>query len=207
MARGGLVALGALVGLTGCSSARPLQRASPAGAPSVGAAAAAAATTPARYVDEVLGFEISRPSAEWQLDETDERTPEGLVIPVILRNRATGAQVVLQVAPAVATPAQFAERLTDGLRTQPGFTTTDPEPLPLSDSAVGFHFTMGEAVHGKVAVLDGGEDRVFMMMATWPASAPAAVLASVDAIIGSVHALPADAVPALQVPAPPLALR
>ena len=38
--------------------------------------------------------------------------------------------------------------------------------------------------------LAGGEDRVFMMMATWPAGAPAGVLESVDAIIGSVHALP-----------------
>jgi hypothetical protein len=161
-----------------------------------------------RYVDEELGFEISRPSGDWQLEQTDERTPEGLVIPVILRNRASGAQVVLQVAPAVATPTQFAERLTVGLRTQPGFTTTDPEPLPLSDSAVGFRFTMGEAVQGKVAVLDGGEDRVFMMMATWPSRAPAGVQESVDAIIGSVHALPRDGKgPAYELPAPPMARR
>jgi hypothetical protein len=170
----------------GCGGARQVARAPQA--PQEGTVELAAAER--RYVDEELGFEISRPSGEWQLEQTDERSPEGLVIPVILRNRVSGAQVVLQLAPAVATPTQFAERLTVGLRTQPGFTTTEPEPLPLSDSAVGFRFTMGEAVHGKVAVLDGGEDRVFMMMATWPARAPADVLASVDAIIGSVHALP-----------------
>ena len=172
----------------GCSGPRQLTRAPQQAAQAEGAVELAAAER--RYVDEELGFEISRPSGEWQLEQTDERSPEGLVIPVILRNRASGAQVVLQVAPAVATPTQFAERLTVGLRTQPGFTTTEPEPLPLSDSAVGFRFTMGEAVHGKVAVLDGGADRVFMMMATWPARAPAEVLESVDAIIGSVHALP-----------------
>ena len=38
-----------------------------------------------RYVDEDLGFEIVRPTAEWQLDETEEQnTPEGMAIPVVL---------------------------------------------------------------------------------------------------------------------------
>jgi hypothetical protein len=199
----GLAALALLLG--GCAGPRPVARAAPA---KEVALVVETAGPERRYVDEELGFEISRPSAEWQLEQTDERTPEGLVIPVILRNSASGAQVVLQLAPAVATPTQFAQRLTVGLRTQPGFTTTDPEPLPLADSAVGFHFTMGEAVHGKVAVLPGGEDRVFMMMATWPAHAPARVLESVDAIIGSVHALPRDGEePVPELPAPPMALR
>jgi hypothetical protein len=194
----------------GCSTARPAPRAHASAAQR---AVAEVAAHERRYVDPELGFEISRPSGDWQLEQTDERTPEGLVIPVILRNRSSGAQVVLQVAPAVATPTQFAERLTHGLRTQPGFTTTDPEPLPLSDDAVGFRFTMGEAVQGKVAVLAGGEDRVFMMMATWPAGAPAGVLESVDAIIGSVHVLPTgeardgEGGDVLAVPPPPMARR
>jgi hypothetical protein len=141
------------------------------------------------YVDEDLGFEIVRPSAEWQLDETNERTPEGLAIPVVLRHRETGAQVVLQVAPAVASPSQFAERLTEGLRQQPGFVTSDPTPIPLSESAVGFDFTVGQGVRGRVAVRDGSPGHVFMMLATWPTNAPEAVPQSVDALFESVRPL------------------
>jgi hypothetical protein len=141
------------------------------------------------YVHENLGFEIVRPSSEWQLDETDETTPEGLAIPVVLRHRETGAQVVLQVAPAVATPSQFAERLTEGLRQQPGFVTSDPAPIPLSESAVGFDFTVGDGVRGRVAVRDGSPGHVFMMLATWPTSAPDGVPQSVDALFESVRPL------------------
>jgi hypothetical protein len=144
-----------------------------------------------RYVDEDLGFEIVRPTAEWQLDETEEQSsPEGMAIPVILRHRTSGAQVVLQVAPAVATPIQFAERLNQGLREQPGFLASDPEPLPLSDSAVGFDFTVGEGVRGRVAVTEGSPGRVFMMLATWPASAPEDVSRSVEALFGAVRPIP-----------------
>ena len=144
-----------------------------------------------RYVDEDLGFEIVRPTAEWQLDETEERnSPEGLTIPVVLKHRTSGAQVVLQVAPAVATPIQFAERLNKGLREQPGFIASDPQPIPLSDSAVGFDFSVGEGVKGRVAVTEGSPGRVFMMLATWPAGSPEDVSQSVETLFGAVHALP-----------------
>lgn len=144
-----------------------------------------------RYVDEDLGFEIVRPTAEWQLDETEEQnSPEGLIIPVILKHRTSGAQVVLQVAPAVATPIQFAERLNAGLRQQPGFVASEPQPIPLSDNAVGFDFKVGEGVRGRVAVTEGSPGRVFMMLATWPADAPEEVSHSVEALFGSVHPLP-----------------
>ncbi len=143
-----------------------------------------------RYVDETLGFELTQPGGDWLLDETDEQTPEGLAIPVVLRHRTSGAQMVLQVAPAVASPVQFAERLTMGLRSQPGFTTSDPEPEPLSDSAVGFHFTVGENVRGRVVVRDGSAGHVFMMLATWPSAAPADVPETVEALFQSVHPLP-----------------
>ncbi|HYO54421.1 hypothetical protein [Archangium sp.] len=143
-----------------------------------------------RYVDQELGFELTQPGGDWLLDETDEQTPEGLAIPVVLRHRASGAQVVLQVAPAVATPAQFAERLTMGLRSQPGFVTTEPEPLPLSDSAVGFHFGVGDNVRGRVVVRDGSPGHVFMMLATWPTSAPDEVPQAVNALFESVRPLP-----------------
>jgi hypothetical protein len=142
-------------------------------------------------VDEVLGFELTQPGGDWVLEQTDERTPEGLAIPVVLRHRASGAQVVLQVAPAVATPAQFAERLTMGLRSQPGFVTTEPEPLLMSDSAVGFSFGVGDNVRGRVVVRDGSPGNVFMMLATWPTSAPDEVPESVNALFESIRPLPA----------------
>ncbi|MET0404004.1 MAG: hypothetical protein ABW123_16450 [Cystobacter sp.] len=143
-----------------------------------------------RYVDQTLGFELTQPGGEWLLDETDEQTPEGLSIPVVLRHRSSGAQVVLQVAPAVASPIQFAERLTLGLRSQPGFVTSDPEPLPLSDSAVGFQFAVGDNVKGRVVVRDGSTGHVFMMLATWPSAAPDEVPATVNTLFESVHPLP-----------------
>jgi hypothetical protein len=146
--------------------------------------------TSRRYVDEAMGFELIRPGGDWQLDQTDEQTPEGLAIPVVLRDPSSGAQVVLQVAPAVATPAQFAERLTMGLRSQPGFVTSEPEPLPMSDSAVGFHFAVGDNVRGRVVVRDGSAGHVFMMLATWPATAPDDVPQTVNALFESVRPLP-----------------
>ncbi|MCY1021573.1 hypothetical protein [Pyxidicoccus sp. MSG2] len=164
----------------------------------VGGSGDAGRSTTRRYVDEDLGFEIIRPTADWQLDETNERTPEGLSIPVILRHNTSGAQVVLQVAPAVASPTQFAERLTEGLRQQPGFTTTDPVPIPLSENAVGFDFTVGDAVLGRVAVREGRPGRVLMMLATWPAQSAADVTRSVDALIEGVRPLPGPGPGAVQ---------
>ncbi|MFP2908017.1 hypothetical protein ACLESD_23800 [Pyxidicoccus sp. 3LFB2] len=153
------LAWGVVVLSTACSGSRASvqdSRGAVAMEQGVGGSGSAGHSTARRYVDEDLGFEIIRPTADWQLDETNERTPEGLSIPVILRHQASGAQVVLQVAPAVASPTQFAERLTEGLRQQPGFTTTDPAPIPLSENAVGFDFTVGDSVLGRVAVREAG---------------------------------------------------
>lgn len=143
-----------------------------------------------KYVDPELGFEIARPEGSWQLDASDESSSEGLRIPVVLRHRDSGAQVVLQVAPAIATPAQFAERLTHGLRNHPGFVASDPEPIPLNDSSVGFDFSMGDQIVGKVAVVDGGDGQVFVMMATWPAMVSKHVPEGVATIFASVKAIP-----------------
>lgn len=188
------LAWGLLVLGTACSGSRAAVQDSRGGdmsvGPGVGGSGTAGHSTTRRYVDEDLGFEIIRPTADWQLDETNERTPEGLSIPVILRHHTSGAQVVLQVAPAVASPTQFAERLTEGLRQQPGFTTTDPAPIPLSENAVGFDFTVGDAVLGRVAVREGRPGHVLMMLATWPAQSPEGVTQSVDALIEGVRPLP-----------------
>lgn len=173
-------------GLAACASHR-------AGMPQATAGGGEDASTPGarRYVDSDLGFEIVRPEGSWQLDAKGEPgSTEGVSIPVVLRHRETGAQVVVQIAPAVATPIQFAERLNLGLRSYPGFTASDPEPLSLSDDAVGFRFSMGDKVLGRIAVREGGKGNVFMMLATWPANASEGVTTGVDQIFGSLRPIP-----------------
>lgn len=191
-----------VLGAAGCSSSRQAVKADAAQPGTGGSGRMEALTTSVSgpYVDEELGFEIIRPSDDWQLDVSNERTPEGLAIPVVLRHSPSGAQVVLQVAPAVATPTQFAERLAEGLRQQPGFITTDPVPLSLSDTAVGFSFKVGDNVHGRVAVRDGQEGRVLMMLATWPAQAVPGDLRNVDALIEGIRPLPNRKPPPSKVP-------
>ena len=176
------VTLVALASLTGCSlfqtRAVRLQRAQ------------AEVVASRRYVDETFGFEVKRPSGAWDLTETDSVTEDGIAIPIILKHRASGAQVVLQVAPAVATPTQYAERITRGLARQAGFETSDLRPLPLSDSAVGFDFSLEGQMDGKVAVREGGPGNIFMLMATWPRGVAATVPQNVDAIFESLQPVP-----------------
>src|SRR4051794_30190696 len=174
----------------GCASQRGTGGSGLAVQPAMAVAAKPAAKTGALYLDSDLGFEIGRPSESWQLDATGELTPEGLSIPVVLRHRDSGAQVVLQVAPAIASPTEMAERLTSGLRSQPGFVAGDPEPLALREGAVGFAFQMGEQVSGRVAVLEGGKGQIFVMLATWPRAAGTGVVAAVDQIFSSVKPIP-----------------
>lgn len=152
-------------------------------------AAVAEAQKGRRYVDSDLGFEIVRPQGGWALDANDELSLEGVSIPVVMRHGPTGAQVVVQVAPSSVTPFQFAERLNEGLKAQPGFTASDPEPLKYSDSAVGFNFGMGQKVAGRVAVMEGKTGRVYMMLATWPKDAPESVAGNIEQIFGSLRVL------------------
>jgi hypothetical protein len=197
MGRMGLLGWGLVVLCTGCGASRN-QGVRPQASQEVrssqsATASASQAQLPVarRYVDEDLGFEIVRPTAEWQLDETENQdSPDGMAIPVVLRHRTSGAQVVLQVAPAVASPVQFAERLSEGLKEQPGFVASDPQPLPLSDSAVGFDFVVEGGVRGRVAVTEGSPGRVFMMLATWPEDATEDVSRSVEALLSGVRPLP-----------------
>jgi hypothetical protein len=197
MGRMGLLGWGLVLLCTGCGASR--SQVVKAQAPQEARASKAASASPGqgqhvaarRYVDEDLGFEIVRPTAEWQLDETEnQNAPEGMAIPVVLKHRTSGAQVVLQVAPAVATPVQFAERLNEGLKEQPGFVASDPQPLPLSDNAVGFDFQVEGGVRGRVAVTEGSPGRVFMMLATWPEGSPEDVSRSVEALFSAVRPLP-----------------
>ena len=175
------VVCGAVLALAACSHDRGATKTSPVEAtaePNLGQA---------RYVDTSLGFEVLRPTDRWQIDVSGELSADGIASPVVLRNKDTGAQVVIQVAPAVGSPTQLAERLTRGMRSHPGFVTSDPEPVALSDDAVGFRFAMGDKVHGRVAVREGAPGRVLMMLATWPADASDAAASGVEDVFRSVH--------------------
>ena len=98
---------------------------------------------------------------------------------------------MVQVAPPIATPTQFAERLVAGLRSYQGFTATDPEPLPISDDAVGFRFAMKNRVRGRIAVRPG-TGNVLMIVATWPVDASDGITDDVDQIFVSVRPIPAS---------------
>lgn len=139
-----------------------------------------------RYVDAQLGFELVRPQGSWRLSITNDPGEDGLVVPVTLQH-GSGATVVLQIAPAIATPLEYAERLTKGMQRELGAVTGGLEPLGLSADAVGFGFTIDGAVIGRVAVREGGAGNVFMLLATWPTSAPRDVTEGVDAIFASVR--------------------
>jgi hypothetical protein len=138
-----------------------------------------------RHVDGRLGFQVDRPRGGWTLSVTEDVPQQGVEVPVVLRHES-GATVVLQVAPAVATPFQYAESLARGLGEQVGVVAGDVEPLALSEGAVGFRFQLGGTMQGRVAVREGSPGRVFMLLATWPDGSPAGVAQDVDAIIGSV---------------------
>jgi hypothetical protein len=138
-----------------------------------------------RYVDPHLDFEISRPGGDWLFTPGQPLT-EGISVPVIVANPESGAQVVVQIAPAVATPGELAMRLERGLRTRPGFVPGAPAPLEGTDDGVGFGFTMGDAVRGRVAILSGS-GRVFVLLATWPMTSPPEIVAGVDRIVRSLR--------------------
>ncbi|AKU91339.1 putative lipoprotein [Vulgatibacter incomptus] len=136
-----------------------------------------------RFVDRELGFEIQRPAgSEWSFAHGHE-APGGIQVPVIVSHAATGAQVVVQVAPQVAPAQEFAERLAVGLRTKQGFTTTVPEATANGSN---FLFSLGDQIHGRVAVI-ASDDRLYVLLGTWPASAPSNVARDVDAIMRSLR--------------------
>lgn len=138
-----------------------------------------------RYVDAVNGFSIERPGERWTFKTSEHLSTDHVAVPLVITDNATNAQVVVQIAPAVATPSQFAERLTMGLQSRAGFVTTDIQPIPLADGAVGFDFKAGAEVVGKVAILEGAEGRVYVLLATWPTDADAAIPREIDQILGS----------------------
>ncbi|MGC4117023.1 MAG: hypothetical protein QM765_21165 [Myxococcales bacterium] len=137
------------------------------------------------FVDRENGFTIGRPGRAWKFRPGEAMNTENIVVPLVMSDESTGAQVVVQVAPAVASPAQFAERLTSGLKSREGFATSEVQPIPLADGAVGFDFLVGDQVHGRVAIIEGSAGRVYVLLATWPRGSPEGVETDVDFILGS----------------------
>lgn len=137
-----------------------------------------------RFVDLQHGFEIERPAGDaWHFSEGRD-APEGITIPVAVVHAESGAQVVVQIAPSVATAWEFAERLSEGLSQRQGFQTTAPQSL--QGGAVEFAFVVDDQVMGRVGVRSE-EERTFVLLGTWPKDAPRQVVEEIDAIMGSLR--------------------
>ncbi len=179
-----VIAAGAL--LAGCAAGdaeRPKQEAGKV---------AAAPLPPDTFVDPQLGFEIKRPAGEaWQFS-AGHAAAEGIAVPLVIVHQETGAQVVVQVAPTVASPDEFAARLALGLSTKPGFTTS--LPVPTQAGGTSFQFALGDLVFGKVRIQEADGGRTFVLLATWPANAPEQIVADVEQILGSLKPTGAQAV-------------
>lgn len=190
--------------LAGCAGSKAATRGEPSDVP-VKEASAAPESTPApvepavdpktaakdrgeTFVDRENGFTIGRPGEGWSFRPGEELSTENIVVPVIVVDPESGAQVVVQIAPAVASPAQFAQRLTTGLQARDGFATSEVQPIPLADGAVGFDFAVGDQVSGRVAILEGTGGRVYVLLATWPRGSPESVEKDVENILGSMKA-------------------
>lgn len=187
----GVWALGLSVVGAGCAGTRGAVGAGepadpPPGAVQVMEQSGSALGGPERYVDSQLGFELIRPTGSWRLSITNDPGEDGLVVPITLQH-GSGATVVLQIAPAIATPFEYAERLTRGMQNELGAITGGLEALGLSEDAVGFSFHLEAGVIGRVAVREGGTGSVFMLLATWPSSVTREVTEGVDAIFASVR--------------------
>jgi hypothetical protein len=186
-------ALAACALLASCANGRAVQRPDTSRAPQAAATPRSEVVSPVAspkeeyFVDTENGFRIQRPDATWAFRPGHDLATENIAVPLVIANTGSQAQVVVQVAPAVASPSQFAARLTVGLKARAGFETTDIQPIPLADGAVGFDFEVGDQVHGRVAILDGTEGRVFVLLATWPRGAPQGVERQVDQIFSSMH--------------------
>lgn len=140
-----------------------------------------------RFVDGGLGFAIERPDGEaWQFTQGGT-APEGIVVPVVVLHEDSGAQVVVQVAPGIASSEEFAGRLAMGLQSKPGFAIGDLAEG--ADGSAGFEFALSDLVQGRVRVHDGTGGQVFVLLGTWPANAPAVVVRDVDAIMASLKPL------------------
>lgn len=181
----GLLLAGGLAGCATTSGRTPGEPADPA--PGALQAAAQPQSEGAVYKDPKLGFAVVRPSSDWELEANEFFTEEGISVPLMLRHAPSGSQVVLQIAPDVASPTEYARRMTEGLQGQAGFRTSDVEPIPLTDASVGFFFTLGEDVLGRVAIREGSPGSIFMVMATWPNGASEEVIDSIDSIIASIQ--------------------
>src|SRR5688572_24184615 len=89
-----------------------------------------------RSVDSARGFALTRPEGDWELELRDEVRSDGLSIPVVVRH-PHGAQVVVQLAPALAEPEEYAQGLAEGLKGRAGVKVSRVEPHP-NGKGIGF---------------------------------------------------------------------
>lgn len=148
----------------------------------------ACATAPKtqRWASVEHAFEIHRPSGDGWHFASGHVGPAGIEIPVVVRHLATGAQVVVQIAPEVAPALEFAERLAFGLTERHGFATTAPQRR--GERSAEFLFT-ADGVFGRVGIVRE-EGRLFVLLGTWPSDAPEEVAKDVEVIMRSLRALP-----------------
>jgi hypothetical protein len=177
-------ALWVALAVAGCASTKEAAREAAPEAPSAN-----------RFIDGELGFTIERPSGEaWQFTPGGA-APEGIVVPVVVLHEDSGAQVVVQVAPAIASSEEFAGRLAMGLQSKPGFAIGDLREL--DGGGTGFEFTLSDLVQGRVRVREAPGGRIFVLLGTWPAGVPAGVIRDIDGIMASLVTRPmGGAVPA-----------
>lgn len=177
-------ALGIALAVAGCASMKEAAREAAPEAPGAN-----------RFVDGELGFTIDRPSGEAWRFTPGGAAPEGIVVPVVVLHEDSGAQVVVQVAPAIASSEEFAGRLAMGLQSKPGFAIGDLREL--DGGGTGFEFTLSDLVQGRVRVREAPGGRIFVLLGTWPAGVPAGVIRDIDGIMASLATRPmGGAVPA-----------
>lgn len=142
------------------------------------------------YKDEELGFEVERPDG-WGFAPR-VAAPDGGAIPLVIAQPEKGAQVIVQVAPKVASAEQISGDLRIKLDEHPGIEAGESGPVKAREKAYGFGFTAEGERAGRVAVLEGA-DRLFVVIGSWPRAADAALKKDVDHIFGSLHGTPATA--------------
>ena len=113
--------------------------------------------------------------------------PDGGSIPLVISQAAKKAQVIVQVAPRVATAQEISTDLRDKLDEHPDIEAGKSQSLQKgAEESYGFGFTAEGERAGRVAVVEGG-DRLFVVIGSWPANADDALKKEVNGIFDSLH--------------------
>lgn len=137
------------------------------------------------YTDPDYGFQVERPDG-WGFAPR-VAAPDGGSIPLVIAQPDKGAQVIVQVAPRVASAQEISGDLRNKLDEHPGIQAGKSEAVKSGqDPAYGFGFTAEGARAGRVAVVEGG-DRLFVIIGSWPQGADEKLKGEVNGIFDSLH--------------------